>query len=94
MGAERARLGNSGPSGSFTLVMLKVMHSRSRKDSIISIGQLNEKLDNLQRAPPRDKKKPLMDLLQNCTAEEMMWVVKIIMKGTHVSQLGCPVMCY
>ena len=48
--------GSANLGGSFTAVLLSVMEQRSRRDSILSVAQLNEKLDTLHRTTKTEKK--------------------------------------
>ena len=72
--------GAAALGGSFTAVLLSVMEPRSPTASTLSIQNLNEMLDTLHQATKADKRAALGNLFTKCTAKEMLWVVKIILK--------------
>ena len=79
--AKRSRLNSgSGVAGLFTKVLLQAMRKRSPSSNSMTVRDLNRKLDELYRAAKTEKKQVLKDLFTTCTATEMEWVVKIILK--------------
>ena len=79
----RNRLGHTSDvaTGLFTKVLLKQLRKRSPSKSSLSIRDLNTHLDGLYRATKSEKKQRLQKLLTSCTAVEMEWIVKIILKS-------------
>lgn len=71
-------------AGIFPAVLFKVMQKRSPIASSLTVRDLNNMLDDLYRASKTEKKDRLGRLFTRCTAREMEWVVRIILKDLKI----------
>ena len=82
-GGDWRNMGQS-VAGIFPAVLFKVMHKRSPQRSTLTVRQLNKMLDDLYRASKTEKQDRLRKLFMECTAKEMEWVTRIILKDLKI----------
>jgi len=83
-GAGNWRDMGASVAGIFPAVLFKVMNKRSPGHSTLTIRELNKLLDDLYRASKTEKKERLSRLFRRCTAVEMEWVARIILKDLKI----------
>ena len=71
-------------AGIFPAVLFKVMSKRSPQTTSLTVRDLNKLLDDLYRASKTEKKDRLRRLFMRCTAREMEWVARIILKDLKI----------
>ncbi|CAD8171259.1 unnamed protein product [Paramecium octaurelia] len=73
------------PVGDFPMVVHNVIKDYCRKDSIITISEVDSLLDNLVKAQDtKEQELVIVDLIKVCTADEILWIIRIILKDLKI----------
>jgi len=77
--------GESSLAGNFPRTLEEVLENRVGGQKKLTIGDVNARLDKLcQLSGAAARKKWLMELIRDCTAQEHKWIARIILKEVRV----------
>jgi DNA ligase-4 len=91
--AKRLKGWRKGGSGSHSGNLVEIAYNsiflkncgKTRGESVLTLGQINDQLDLLVKAPTADEKsKVLRALILGLSPEEMRWVLRVVLKSMHL----------